>query len=335
MGSVSELLHGGEVTADEVARVRDVVVFEPPDLKVKLVRFWILLMLATAIATYGLIGDSVATVIGAMIVAPLMLPIMGLAYGIAVGDGRAIGMSLLVGVGGILTAIGVGWVLAQVLSSSFDPEQVGQIMARTSPNLIDMLAALATGLAGAFAIGRKDVSDTLPGVAIAISLVPPLANVGILLSVGRTDLAMGSLLLFVTNYLAIVLTGSVVFGLLGYPKVAFVGKTHRSKRVAVALVILMFVVILAPLGYQSFTTWLDRTAAGTASAATETWLQGSGYSLVSVKVDVAASALSIVISGSGTIPPQSELEKALAGKVFGLDVLLEAVPTERFTLRTE
>jgi len=132
MGSVNDLLHGGEVTADEVARVRDVVVFEPPDLKVKLVRFWILLMLATAIATYGLIGDSVATVIGAMIVAPLMLPIMGLAYGISVGDGRAIGMSLLVGVGGILTAIGVGWLLAQVLTSSFDPEQVGQIMARTS-----------------------------------------------------------------------------------------------------------------------------------------------------------------------------------------------------------
>ena len=248
MGRLSDVLHGGEVTADEVARVRDVVVFEPPDLKRKLIRFWILLVLATAIATYGLIGDSVATVIGAMIVAPLMLPIMGLAYGISVGDGRAIGMSLLVGAGGILTSIGVGFVLAQVLTASFDPEQVGQIMTRTSPNLIDMLAALATGLAGAFAIGRKDVSDTLPGVAIAISLVPPLANVGILLSVGRTDLAMGSLLLFVTNYLAIVLTGSLVFGLMGYPQVAFVGRSRRSKRVALALVVLMFVVILAAAG---------------------------------------------------------------------------------------
>lgn len=64
---------------------------------------------------------------------------------------------------------------------------------------MDMLAALATGLAGAFAIERKDVSDTLPGVATAISLMPPLVNVGILLSTGRPDLAWGSLLLFVTS----------------------------------------------------------------------------------------------------------------------------------------
>ena len=81
-------------------------------------------------------------------------------------------------------------------------------MARTAPRLVDLAAALATGLAGAFAIGRKDVSDTLPGVAIAISLVPPLTNAGILLSTGRADLAMGSLLLFVTNYFAILITGT-------------------------------------------------------------------------------------------------------------------------------
>jgi len=327
---LGDVLHGGEVTADEVARVRDVVVFEPPDLQRKLIRFGILLVLASAIATFGLLGDSVATIIGAMIVAPLMLPIMGFAYGIAVGDGRAIGMSLLVGVAGILAAIAVGFVLAQVMTSSFDPEQVDQIMVRTSPNLIDMLAALATGLAGAFAIGRKDVSDTLPGVAIAISLVPPLANVGILLSVGRVDLAMGSLLLFVTNYLAIVLTGSLVFGLMGYPRTAFVGRSRRSKRVAVALVVVMFVVILVPLGVQSYTVWVERTA----TAATEAWLEGSGYALVSVEVDSANSALDIVISGSGTIPPTAELEKALSGKVFGLDVLLQAVPSERFELTT-
>jgi Domain of unknown function (DUF389) len=264
---LSDMLHGGGVTTHEVARVRDVVVFEPPDLKRKLIRFWILLTLATAI-----------------------------------------GMSLLVGAGGIVTAIAVGWLLSQVLTSSFDPEQVGQIMARTSPNLIDMPAALATGLAGAFAIGRKDVSDTLPGVAIAISLVPPLA---------------------------IVLTGALVFGLMGYPQAAFVGKSLRSKRVALALVVLMFVVILMPLGLESYGTWIDRTAAGTAAAATETWLQGSGYSVVSVTVDDAHSAVDVVIAGLGTIPPEADLQKALAGKVFGLDVRVEAVPTTRFQLTTK
>jgi uncharacterized hydrophobic protein (TIGR00271 family) len=334
--SLSTLLHGGEVTAEEIARVRDTVVFEPPELRRKLIRFFILLTLAAAISTFGLIGDSVATVIGAMIVAPLMLPIMGLAYGVSLGDGKSIGISLLVGGGGIVTSIAVGYLLSHVATtSSFDPEQVEQIMARTSPGLIDMLAALATGLAGAFAIGRKDVSDTLPGVAIAISLVPPLANVGILLSAGRADLAWGSLLLFITNYLAILLTGSIVFGLMGYPQVAFVGKSHRSKRVAMVLVVFMFVAIMLPLGLQSFVTWLDHTASGSATSATETWLEGSGYSLVSVEIDDTVSALRIVISGSGSVPSQADLEKALSGKVFGLDVLVDVVPTEQFRFKTE
>jgi len=212
MGQFSELLHGGPVDAVEIARVREVILFEEPALRERLVRFGALLTLASltlasAIATFGLYGDSVAAVIGAMIVAPLMLPIMGLAFAISIGDLRAIRSSLVVGIGGIATAIGVGYLIALLMPSSFDPTNVGQIMVRTTPRLIDLLAALATGLAGAFAIGRRDVSDTLPGVAIAISLVPPslvppLANAGILLGAGRHDLALGSVLLFVTNYVA-------------------------------------------------------------------------------------------------------------------------------------
>jgi hypothetical protein len=122
---------------------------------------------------------------------------------------------------------------------------------------------------------------------------------------------------------------------MGYPQAAFVGKSRRGKRVALAVVVTMFVVILVPLGVQSFTTWLDRSAAGVATAATETWLQGSGYSLVSVKVDDAHSAVDVVIAGSGTIPPQADLQKALAGKVFGLEVLVDVVPTTRFQFTTK
>lgn len=87
------------------------------------------------------------------------------------------------------------------------------------------------------------------------------------------------------------LIGALVFGLMGYPRAAFVGRTHRSKRVAVAVVALMCVVILVPLGTQSYSVWVDRAATGTATDAAEAWLAGSGYSLVSVKVDSAESAL--------------------------------------------
>ncbi len=127
-------------------------------------------------------------------------------------------------------------------------------MSRTAPRLIDLCAALATGLAGAFATGRKDVSDTLPGVAIAISLVPPLANVGILLAVGRPELAMGSLILFVTNYLAILLTGAFMFTIMGYPGAYHALHSPHAKRTAVAIAVVLLGLILIPLSTTSYNT---------------------------------------------------------------------------------
>src|SRR5690606_16206913 len=94
--SIGTLLHGDPVDKDEIDRVRDVILFDKPDLKKKLVRFFSLLVLAAGISTYGLLSNSVATIIGAMIVAPLMLPIMGLAFSISIGDGYAIKNSFLI-----------------------------------------------------------------------------------------------------------------------------------------------------------------------------------------------------------------------------------------------
>ena len=275
MSRFSEVLHGGPVNAEEIGRVRSVIMFEEPDLQARLVRFGALLVMASAIATFGLYADSVATVIGAMIVAPLMLPIMGLAFGIAIGDRKAIWTSLLVGVSGMATAIAVGYLISFMMPSAFDPTSNTQIMARTAPRLVDLMAALATGLAGAFAISRSDVSDTLPGVAIAISLVPPLANVGILLGSNRPDLAAGSLLLFVTNYLAILLTGSFVFGIMGYPKAALEGKTPRIKHAAIAIVVVMVMIVAVPLGVTSFQVLTGHAAEAGVAERTKAWLEGT------------------------------------------------------------
>jgi uncharacterized hydrophobic protein (TIGR00271 family) len=326
MSSLAELLHGGATDQSEVARVRDVLVFEPPDLRKRLVRFGILLILASAIATYGLLGDSVATVIGAMIVAPLMLPIMGLAFAISIGDRRAIVSSILVGIAGMAAAVAVGFILGKTASSAFDPTNNAQIMARTAPRLVDLAAALATGLAGAFAIGRKDVSDTLPGVAIAISLVPPLTNAGILFSAGRADLAMGSLLLFVTNYFAILITGTLVFGLMGYPGASLVPKSVRGRRVAVALIVVMVILVAIPLGLTGKQVAESNLAESRAAQATKAWVAGSGYRYVSAQV--GEQAVNIVITGSGTLPSQQALEQSLAGQLYGMTVEVHAVPSQ-------
>jgi uncharacterized hydrophobic protein (TIGR00271 family) len=328
-----DVLHGCRVDELEIERVRSVVMFEEPDLQARLVRFTVLLTLAAAIATFGLLADSVAAVIGAMIVAPLMLPIMGLAFGISVGDLRAIRGSFLVGLGGAVLAVAVGYVLSFVMPSTFDPTNVTQIISRTAPRLIDLLAALATGLAGAFAIGRKDVSDTLPGVAIAISLVPPLANAGILLGTGETRLAMGSLLLFVTNYLAILLTGSLVFTLMGFPALTRSGATTVIKGVSIAVVAALMVLIIVPLGGVSLGVYRSSIAETRATVAAESWLAGTDYRVVSASVD--KEQVNVVVAGSGQLPSEKALKAKLAGNLFGMRVSLLAVPSQRFEFSTQ
>ena len=332
MGAVSDFLHGGAVDDAEIQRVRDALLFEGPTRSRQISRFFMLLILASAISAYGLVSDSVATVIGAMIVAPLMLPIMGLAYGVGLGDRRAIVRSLTISLLGIGTAIAVGWVLTIGFSSVLDVESNSQIMSRTSPRLIDLLAALATGLAGAYATGRKDVADTLPGVAIAISLVPPLANVGILLATGHPDLARGSLLLFVTNYLAILLTGALMFTVMGYPSAYHAERSRRAKTTAIAIALVLGMVIVVPLAYTSLLSIVSNFADARATDATEEWVSGSGYRLVSV--GVADDEVSIVVAGQGALPAVGSLEEALRGRLFGKSVALEVVPETRTTFET-
>ena len=115
---------------------------------------------------------------------------------------------------GVSGVIFVSWLLAFLnLTAVIDIETNSQISGRISPRLLDLFAALASGAAGAFAMSRKDVADSLPGVAISISLVPPLCVVGVTLSTGEVSAAMGAL--FVTNFFSILLTGGGVLALLG------------------------------------------------------------------------------------------------------------------------
>jgi uncharacterized hydrophobic protein (TIGR00271 family) len=135
--------------------------------------FWVLLVLAAVIAGAGVVSDSDATVIGAMIVAPLMTPILGTALGLVLADRRRVVASVLFVLSGALAVVTVGYLLGLI-----DPVPVvavsnAQVAGRVSPKLLDLISALATGAVGAFALVRSDVSDTLPGVAIAISLVRP------------------------------------------------------------------------------------------------------------------------------------------------------------------
>ena len=323
--NLAELLHGGPVTAAEVERISDTLIFEPGRPGPKFLKFVILLVLASAIASFGLLGDSVAAVIGAMIVAPLMLPIMGLAFSISLGDRPRILNSLLVSLAGIAIAVVVGFLLTLPVAGLLHPQTIPQVMVRTAPHLLDLMAALATGVAGAFALARRDVSDTLPGVAIAVSLVPPLANVGILLAFGEPTLASGSLLLFITNYIAILLTGAAVFALMGFRQAATGPFDARARRQALAIALGGLLAITIPLAITSERLIVtNRITVHTAALARE-WLRGSSYSVESVDGETADGSVRLLLAGSGSLPPVDRLEqrtrRVLAGRPLQVKVL--------------
>lgn len=332
--SLGELLHGGPVTATEVERVCDTLTFEPGRPGAKFLRFAILLLLASAIASFGLLGDSVAAVIGAMIVAPLMLPIMGLAFSISLGDRARILNTLLVSLAGIAMAVAVGFVLTLPLAGLLQPRAIPQIMGRTAPHLLDLMAALATGVAGAFAIARRDVSDTLPGVAIAVSLVPPLANVGILLAFGEPTLARGSLLLFVTNYVAILLTGALVFLLMGFRQAATAPFDARARRQALTLSLAALLIILIPLSLTSKRLIMTGKLEQRTTTLARTWLAKSGYRLLSVEAETADDSVTVLVAGNGALPPVAALERQAGALLFGRRLEVKVLQGESFSLST-
>jgi uncharacterized hydrophobic protein (TIGR00271 family) len=333
--SLGETLHGGPLDAEEVLRVRDTLVFDGAGLWPKFLKFICLLVLAAGIATFGLLGDSLAVIIGAMIVAPLMLPIMGLAFGVSIGDRSAIFSTLLVSLTGIVTAVAVGFVLTLPIAQVVKPQAIQQIMIRTSPHLLDLMAALVTGLAGAFALSRRDVSDTLPGVAIAVSLVPPLANAGILFALGEPRLASGSLLLFGTNYVAILLTGSLVFGVMGFRKAALSPFDPRARRQAVAIALGALLIIAVPLSVTSHHLIITNKIAARTYALGQEWLEGSGYRLMSVDAETADGTVNLLLMGDGELPPLETLKERARGLLFDRTLRVKVVESRTLYLGTQ
>lgn len=274
------------VTTDDIDRMTDALFIERSWRSPSASRFWVLLVLATIIATAGVMADSTATVIGAMIVAPLMTPILGIALAIVLGDRSALLRSIGYVAGGACVVIGIAFLIGQ-LGSDIDAYAANsQVAGRISPRLIDLVGALATGTVGAFALVRRDISDTLPGVAIAISLVPPLAVVGLLLGVGRYADASQALLLFGTNVAAIVLTGTLLLRFYrvrqaavaaGRQATEFGGKT-------LALVVAMVILVAIPLGIGSLNVALDQLTASKARPVASSWAAKSGWQIATVEV---------------------------------------------------
>jgi uncharacterized hydrophobic protein (TIGR00271 family) len=170
---------------------------------------------ACLIATFGLLSNSTAVIIGAMIVAPLMLPLRGLAFSACEGDLNLFKKAILSIIGATLLSLFLSSTIAKIASL---PDMGSEIIARTQPNLIDLgIAITAGGISGIGKI-REGISETLAGTAIAVALMPPLCVVGISLAMGNYPYAIGAFLLYVTNLLGITLACMIAFIVSGYTK---------------------------------------------------------------------------------------------------------------------
>lgn len=274
--------------------------------------FWVMLVLAAVIASAGVIADSTATVIGAMIIAPLATPIMGMALGIAKrepGSTAKAGRFVLLGA---VIVIGIGALFNLGYPGQMALLDNPQVAGRTSPGLLDLLAAVATGFAGAIALARRDVAAILPGVAIAISLVPPLAVVGICLGQGAYALAVGALLLFLSNLLALVLAGTIVFATIVLSDPDHQG--HGSRRKTYLTLGLLFVVIAIPLAANSVGNYLLQVWTGRVETTAQAWLSEDAGARVE-SVDFAANRLVVRVQTPNALPPVGDLMADLSGQI--------------------
>ena len=206
-------------------------------------------VLATIIACFGLIENSAAVVIGAMLVAMLLGPISGIALALVNGDGKLLLKSLAAEVGGALLVLIVSFTIGKVTHNF---PYGSQILSRTTPNILDLLIALAGGTAGAYATVTPKLRAGLVGVAVATALVPPLAVCGLCLSRGDMELAWGSFLLFFANLVAIQFAFSVVLGLLGFYKSQGDEKLSKRRALARQAVSVTLLVVLAVVLGNSF-----------------------------------------------------------------------------------
>ncbi len=292
--------------------------FEAPGRASKLTAWWVMLLLSVAIATFAVLADSTAVVIGAMLVAPLMVPILGLAGALVNGwSRRAIESTLLVAAG-TGTAVLLSYALSAWMPVAVAFDSNTQITSRVNPTLLDMLIAAAAGAAGAFATVNSRVANSIAGVAIAVALVPPLSVVGISLGAQHPDDARGAFLLFLTNFVTIVLSASTVFALGGFASADRLRQRARRTVLTIAPFAALAMLVMLPLIFTSEGLLVSSNQQRQAHGVVDAWL-GKDSTLKVVNVTVADAQVRVDLIGPNDAPPIDELQQALSDE-FGRPV---------------
>lgn len=266
---------------------KGIIRFEGTDRVAYWKRFSMLLTLSVVIATMGLVRDSGAVVIAAMLIAPLMAPILGIAAAMVIGNSRRIVYLLVAVLAAAMSSVFLSWLLVFVSDVPRGILLPDQVLARTDPGIEDLLIALSAGIAAAYVqINRSELS-LLPGAAIGVSLVPPLSAAGILIYFGIYQNAYEAALLFITNLAAIILSACVVYMLAGSFS-SMVRSRLRIRRFSISLVFTLSIlsVIIFQLGNATYNRYLETETESLLAERIEAW--ADPVSLEIVRLDVNA-----------------------------------------------
>jgi len=218
--------------------------------------FYLFLSLSVIITTFGLLLNSAAVIIGGMIIAPLLYPLIGVGMAVVTNSHSLLKHTVGLIIKSTIVVVVLSWIVT--LFTPFN-EVTNEISIRTTPTLIDLIVALASGAAGAYAVSEKERFASLTGVAVAAALVPPLAITGFAIATGNYELVWGSFILYAANLISVIVASSVVFSLLGFPKV----KTKKNKKdvtrnVTITLAFFMVILFVLSMFFYNAITNMNR-----------------------------------------------------------------------------
>jgi uncharacterized hydrophobic protein (TIGR00271 family) len=278
-------------------------------------QYVVLMVLSVLLALTGLYANSAPVIIGAMILAPLMSPIVSLAMGLARTHPSLVRNSLqtlFIGIGvGLFCAISVAWLMPlQNLTT--------EMQARLSPTLLDLSVAIISGIAGAYAYAKEEVAKSLAGVAIAVALVPPLSVAGIGVGWGDWTMARGAFLLLFTNLVGISLAASVTFLVMGFAP-------FRFARKGLTITLLLMGIIIGPL-YIAFADLIDQGRIVKSIPTGEIMLSSQSVDLRIIDVRAGSPPLVKVVLSSSRRLDESHVDelKYLIRGLIGQDFVLQA-----------
>jgi uncharacterized hydrophobic protein (TIGR00271 family) len=293
--SLKRYLSHAELSPEERREVlEDLLVFGKTNRRQYLIRMAVLMILSTVIATAGLLSDSAAVVIGAMLVAPMMNPVMGAAGSVVMGWSSRFYRSIL-----LVLAMGVGAVLLSMAITALSPDIVflpEQVLARTRPTFYDLLIALAAGSAGAYTITHKE-SGAIPGVAVAVALLPPLASAGVLIVAVEMELALRALVLFLTNLIAMVLAAALTFMAAGVSPASARRRSASFIKSQLWLFTLLMIAVSIPLYFYSQKVIFDADYKAAKSELLQSWLRENNLTLTGIDFRVEESVIFLELEG--------------------------------------